>query len=99
MPKMPVRKGSPPSGLAILGAPPLGRIWWTAERDQQVTAGGPVDLHPDRAVVDVEERAVRPEGVEPQVVLRQWLDDLVDVCLALVHPLGERPEVLDHALH
>src|SRR5260370_34950461 len=71
---------------------------WATERNQDVTAGGAVDLYPDRAVVDIEERAIRAKGVEPQVVFGQRLDDLVDVALALVKPLRQRTDILDHAL-
>ena len=71
-------------GLAIVGTPPLRRVRRSAERNEDVAAGRAVDLHPDRAVVDVEERSVRAERVEPQVVLGERFDDLVDVALALV---------------
>src|SRR6185436_2541555 len=98
MPKTPVRTGLLSPGLAFLRAPPLGRIGRTAERNQDVAARRPVDLHPDRAVIDVEERSVCAECVEPQVVLRQRFDDLVDVALALVEPLRQGPQVLDDTL-
>src|SRR3954468_17665344 len=98
MPKTPVRTGLLSPGLAILRTPPLGRIGRTTERNQDVAARRTVDLHPDRAVVDVEERTVGAEGVQSQVVLRQRLDDLVDVGLALVETLGPGPEVLYDAL-
>src|SRR3954471_8859478 len=98
MPKMPVRMGFPPSGLAILRTPTLRRIRWATERNEDVAARRTVDLHPDGAVVDVEERPVRAKCVEPQVILGERFDDLVDVALALVEALRERPHVLDDAL-
>ena len=55
---------------------------------QDVAAGRAVDLDRHRAVVDVEERPVGAQRVEPQVVLGQLLDDVVDVGLAVVHPLA-----------
>ena len=81
---MPVRSGLPSSGLAILRTPPLRRVRRATERNQDVAAGRAVDLYPDRAVVDVEERPICAKGVEPQVVLGERLDDLVDIGLALV---------------
>src|SRR6476469_8678896 len=99
MPKMPVRMGFPPSGLAILRTPPLRRIGRATEWEEDVAAGGAVDLYPDRAVVDVEERPIGAKRVEPQIVLGKRLDHLVDVALALVHPLREGAHVLDDALH
>src|ERR1700712_1524229 len=98
MPNMPVRSGFPSPGLAILRTPALRRIGWTTERNEDVATRGTVDLYPNGAVVDVEERPVGPKCVEPQVVLGERLDDLVDVTLALVHPLSKRAQGLDHAL-
>src|SRR5262245_42778951 len=98
MPKIPVRSGLLSSDLAILRTPPLRRVRRATERDQDVASGRAVDLHPDRAIVDVEERPVCAKSVEPQVVLGERLDDLVDIALALVRPLSQRPDSLDHAL-
>src|ERR1700709_64004 len=98
MPNMPVRSGFPSSGLAILAAPPLGRIRWPTEWNQNVAARGSVELQPRRTVEDVEERSVCTECVEPQIVFGERLDDLVDVRLAHVHPIRHRPDVLDHTL-
>src|SRR6185312_7040738 len=109
MPMMPVRRGLRSS--PIVGTPAFRGVRRTAEGQKDVAvrrrhAGRerqahrrPVDLQSGRAVEDVEVRAIRTKGVKPQIVFGEWLDDPVDLVLAVVHLGCEGPDVLDHALN
>src|SRR6185437_2967926 len=97
MPKIPVRSGLLSSDLAILRTPPLRRVRRTTERDQDVASGRAVDLYPDRAIVDVEERPICAKSVESQVVLgrRQRRDGACDRVAALREPGDQLLQLID----
>src|ERR1700739_840440 len=95
---MPVRNGSRTSALLGKSAPPLARIRLAAHAELDVATGRPVDLERHRAEVDVEVGAVGAERGQPQIVLAQLLNVVVD----LGHPIddlgGHWSAVLDVAL-
>src|ERR1700733_12415097 len=93
-PKMPVRSGSRSRlGLLDKSAPPLAGIHLATKRYQDVAAGRAVDLERDGAKIDVEERSVGAQGGQPQIVLAQLLDVVVDLGLAVVQLGGQRTGV------
>src|ERR1700761_5901486 len=100
-PKIPVRSGSRSRRWGLLvdkGAPALARIHLSTHRDDDVAAGRSVDLQRHRAEVDVEVRAVGAERREPQVVLAELLDVVVDLWQSIVHFVGDRAKILQGAL-
>src|SRR5258707_2756334 len=97
-PMTPVRSGSRSRLLLGKSAPPMAGVHLAAQRQQDVAAGRSVDLDRHRAEVDVEERTVRTERGQAQVVLAQLLDVVIDLGLAVVQLGGQRPEGFQDAL-
>src|ERR1700761_9112439 len=100
-PKIPVRSGSRSRRWVLLvdkSAPAFARVDLATQRKEDVASSRAVDLQRHRAEVDVEVRTIGAERRQPQVVLAELLDVVVDLWQSIVHFVGDRAKILQGAL-